>query len=235
MAAYTPSGIGVGQLSGKLGNDVYARNRYGSYIRTGINDFNAGSSKQLAWQAKFAAVEAKWQTITESQREAWNAAAESGIWDGRSVRGNPIQLAGHSLFLKLNGALERLLLFNAEPPERRYFEIENLPFAQTLVRNNATDLSLTTSAATLPADTRIYTWATIPLKKGVMRPRKSDFRFLYHVAASLYTPTRNWYSPYNFFISAITPGDKIFIRSGLLDQTTGEIISLTHANVISAF
>lgn len=61
--------------SGKIGGTVFARNRAGQYARAWAKPVNPGSARQSLVRSQFGASTTGWGSITESEREAWNAYA----------------------------------------------------------------------------------------------------------------------------------------------------------------
>ena len=66
-------GGGVVQMSGSIGGDTHARNRYGNYIRARTKPINPNTDLQVAIRAAMAFLADRWsQTVTSAQRTAWN-------------------------------------------------------------------------------------------------------------------------------------------------------------------
>ena len=57
--------------SGKCGNTVWQRNRYGAYCYQAFVPFNPRSPAQIAVRGHFGAVSARWRELTEEQRIIW--------------------------------------------------------------------------------------------------------------------------------------------------------------------
>jgi len=72
---FTP-GIAVGAMSGSIGGSTASHNRYGTYFRTRAVPTNPNTSAQQNVRSRLATFSALWQTLTESQRLAWNNYAE---------------------------------------------------------------------------------------------------------------------------------------------------------------
>lgn len=97
---YTPSALGVGQLSGSAGSITASHNRYGSYLRNRVIPVNPNSTTQSLIRGRFGALAQAWRTLTESQREGWrNLSTQVPILN---AQGNSIILAGNAFFNKLN-------------------------------------------------------------------------------------------------------------------------------------
>lgn len=73
---YLP-GLLAGQLSGKAGNTVASRNKFGSYFRTRVMPTLVQNAKTGPVRANFGSNSALFRTMTEAQRTAWTALGAS--------------------------------------------------------------------------------------------------------------------------------------------------------------
>lgn len=89
--------------SGKRGNMVWQRNRYGQYCYPAFVPFNPRTPAQVAVRGTFGAVSARWRTLTEEQRIVWCAVARTKKSKPRLLQCGP--LTGFLLFVKVNVAL----------------------------------------------------------------------------------------------------------------------------------
>ena len=89
--------------SGKCGNTVWQRNRFGQYSYPAFTPFNPRTPNQLAIRAIFAAVSARWRTLPQEQRDVWCAVARTMKSRPRLRQCGP--LTGFLLFVKVNVAL----------------------------------------------------------------------------------------------------------------------------------
>ncbi len=86
--------------SGKCGNMVWQRNRYGQICYPAFIPANPRTPAQVAIRAIFAAVSKRWRLLTEEQRLAWIAAAATILSKPRLAQCGP--LTGLQLFVKVN-------------------------------------------------------------------------------------------------------------------------------------
>ena len=91
-------GGGVAAMSGKLGGNVFAHNRNGSYCRTWKKPTNPQSSRQIVARAALATAAAAWESLTPSQRSGWNAYA--GQVPVMNRLGESQYLSGFNMFLR---------------------------------------------------------------------------------------------------------------------------------------
>jgi hypothetical protein len=89
--------------SGRCGDVVWQRNRYGQICYPAFIPFNPRTPLQVAVRGSFAAVSARWRTLTQQQRDVWIAVAWTQWSKPRlSQRG---RLTGCQLFVKVNVSL----------------------------------------------------------------------------------------------------------------------------------
>jgi len=102
--------------SGKRGNMVWQRNRYGQYCYPAFSPFNPRTPAQVAVRGVFAAVSARWRTLTEEQRLLWCAIAKRKMSRPRLCQRG--KLTGFLYFMKINVALANRGLAQVDvPPE----------------------------------------------------------------------------------------------------------------------
>ena len=90
----------ISEMRNKLGGSVYARNRYGAYVRNYVATIPPNTVYQLDMQAVFALVSGSWKTITGNQRELWRQATLRVV--RKDVFGKQSYLTGAQYFNKLN-------------------------------------------------------------------------------------------------------------------------------------
>lgn len=102
MALIRPGGL-VGQISGRLGGDVYSHNRYGQYVRAGTNPVTSTTPYALAAKARMTSVTQTWQGLSAAEKLAWNAWANTNPTINRL--GESIHLTGHAAFVGLSARI----------------------------------------------------------------------------------------------------------------------------------
>jgi hypothetical protein len=88
--------------SGKCGDTVWQRARYGQISYPAFIPFNPRTPPQVAVRCIFAAVSARWRTLTQNQRGVWIAVARTKKSRPRLGCG---PLTGFNFFVKINVAL----------------------------------------------------------------------------------------------------------------------------------
>lgn len=97
------SGIGITEISGKLGGNVFSRTKGGAVIRNRVVGSNPQTIAQQNVRAIFGAISSAWRSLSVTQREAWNAITSDYPYQNRL--GETKLLSGKALFQKLNNNL----------------------------------------------------------------------------------------------------------------------------------
>lgn len=96
-------GMMMTDARGKLGGQVFSKNRSGAYVRTKVTPVNPRTTDQQANRSLLGSLSANWSGLTEAQRNAWNGAVES--WQRTNVFGDLTKPTGKNLFTSLNKVL----------------------------------------------------------------------------------------------------------------------------------
>jgi len=100
MALVTYAG-GIGQMSGKLGGIIYARNSGGNYARVHRVPVNPNTALQQAVRSSLAELTVAWSsTLSAANRTAWNLYASSVTVLNRL--GEAINISGFNHFIRSN-------------------------------------------------------------------------------------------------------------------------------------
>jgi hypothetical protein len=86
--------------SGKRGNVVSFKNRYGQVERAHVIAINPRTPSQVRARSDFGRISARWRKLTDAQRKAWIAAGKHTR--SRSRLGQSGPLTGFALFVKIN-------------------------------------------------------------------------------------------------------------------------------------
>lgn len=99
-------GGGIVQISGRVGGDVFARNRSGNYVRAGTKPTNPNTALQQSWRSSVAYLVDAWsQILTATQRTAWNLYGASVPMKNRL--GESILLTGFNHYIRSNTILKQ--------------------------------------------------------------------------------------------------------------------------------
>lgn len=140
-------GMMMTDARGKLGGQVFSKNRSGAYVRTKVTPVNPRTSFQQANRALLGSLSSSWSFLTEQQRESWNSAVEN--WQRTNVFGDLQKPTGKNLFTGLNKnrvSLFTALSANVLPPSKTEFSpiaigsatvASTSPFLLTIVLTSA--------------------------------------------------------------------------------------------------
>lgn len=176
----TKHGALITDMRGKLGGQVYSKNRYGQFVCNAYKPLNPQTTYQQQNRAYLANVVAAWKQLSESNRLSWNSAAM--YLKGFNCFGDSFSYTAYNCFVKCNLVYFTIYgsvlsscpsLFTPAPviqwhvtciTEQQLFQIGISPY--------------------FAEDTYFFVYATRPLVAG-RKPRKSDYRRI------LFTPTTN--------------------------------------------
>lgn len=94
-------GGGITQMAGSIAGNVFARNRYGNYVRSRTKPTNPNTPRQQAVRAALAQLTVRWSSIlTAVQRAAWDLYASNVVMTNRL--GETTHLSGYNHYLRSN-------------------------------------------------------------------------------------------------------------------------------------
>lgn len=197
-------GMMMTDASGKLGGQVFAKNRGGSYVRTKATPLNPQTSSQMTIRGIFASISSAWSSLAESSRLSFNNfVADYARTDIFGDLRNP---SGKALFQRLN---QNLVLTN-QPQITVCVAPEVVPFANLdTVNGNVGDTKLIVSAIGNTTGSKIMIWATPSLSQGKSFV-KNDLRLIDVIdgADTLYS---NIWAAYSDKFGAPTAGANIHV------------------------
>jgi hypothetical protein len=154
-------GMMMTDASGKLGGQVFSKNRGGSYVRTKVTPTNPQTTAQMAVRGIFASISSAWSSLTEGQRLSFNNLV--GDYGTTDIFGDLHNPSGKALFQRLNQNLEisgQAQIDICVPPSA-------VPFANmvsALGDVNNEELQVVTSGDT--TGSKVVVWATPSLSQG---------------------------------------------------------------------
>jgi hypothetical protein len=93
-------GMMMTDARGKLGGQVFSKNRAGAYIRTKVTPTNPQTSAQAQVRSNLATLSTGWNSLTAPQIAQWNGSVED--WASTDVFGDIKKPTGKNLYVKLN-------------------------------------------------------------------------------------------------------------------------------------
>lgn len=195
-------GMMMTDARGKLGGQVFSKNKAGAYIRTKVTPTNPQTSFQSSVRALFAGISAQWSGLTESVRAGWNNAVQD--WASTDVFGDLKSPTGKALFQQLNNQAQSAGL----PAVTSVPAKTEMPDEVT----SAVDVVIGTTIITLTdantaAGTNIVLFATGQLSAGTSFV-KNKLRQIYAVSSDAYVAT-DAYSAYVARFGAPTAGANV--------------------------
>jgi hypothetical protein len=147
--------------SGKLGGQVFAKNRGGAYIRTKTTPLNPQTQAQMSIRGIFASISSAWSSLLEEQRATFNNFTSD--YARTDIFGDLRNPSGKNLFQRLN----QNLAISGQPAIEVCTSPCPVPFAN--VASVLGDVSATTLEVAYDGDvsgSKVVVWATAPLTQG---------------------------------------------------------------------
>jgi len=197
-------GMMMTDARGKLGGQVFSKNRGGAYVRTKVTPTNPQTSFQTGVRAIFALISQAWSTLTGAQRESFNSAV--GDWARTDIFGDLKNPSGKNLHQRLN-----LNLLNTGQSQ-----VTSAPAKVTLPSDTATAADIAIGAGTLDftgisttVGTVVQVFATPVLTAGTTFV-KNRLRQIYFADAASFVDT-DAYTAYVAKFGAPTAGDNVYL------------------------
>lgn len=154
-------GMMMTDASGKLGGQVFSKNRGGSYVRTKVTPTNPQTTSQMTVRGIFASISSAWSSLTEQQRLSFNNFVNA--YATTDIFGDLRNPSGKALFQRLNQNLS----ISAQATIDVCTEPLAVPFAN--LTNAAADVSGEEFLVETTGDTtgsKVVVWATPVLSQG---------------------------------------------------------------------
>jgi len=154
-------GMMMTDASGKLGGQVFSKNRGGSYVRTKVTPVNPQTTAQMTIRGIFASISSAWSSLLESQRATFNGFVND--YARTDIFGDLRNPSGKNLFQRLNQNLS----ISGQAQIAECVAPSEVPFANLLGASG--DVSTTTLTVDTAGDTTgsvICIWATPQLSQG---------------------------------------------------------------------
>lgn len=154
-------GMMMTDASGKLGGQVFSKNRGGSYVRTKKTPSNPQTTAQMTIRGIFASISSGWSALTEQARNSYeNFVADYGRTD---IFGDVRNPTGKNLYQRLNQNLaisgQQLMSVCPAPSE--------VPFANLVSVNGViSNDEMVVSAIGNTTGSKLVIWATPSLSQG---------------------------------------------------------------------
>ena len=221
-------GMMMTDARGKLGGQVFSKNRAGAYIRSKVTPSNPQTLDQQANRALLGSTSRGWSQLTEAQRTAWNAVVVD--WPSKTIFGATSIPSGKSLYVQLNKNL--LAIGEAEivtPPAKADTPI--LGLTGVLVDISSGTLTPAFSGAT--GDFVLQLRATPILTQGTSNA-KNRFRVIYAANETDFDFSDAYVAYVNRF-GALSAGANVQFSIALVSRSSGQIsVAETVTGVVQA-
>ena len=176
-------GMMMTDARGKLGGQVFSKNRGGAYIRTKVTPSNPRSTFQQAIRSLLSTFSQQWSALTEAQRASWNGAVAN--WSKTDIFGDIKNPTGKNLFVRLNN----------KAVNAGYASMTDAPEKAETPLNDCTGVVVNISATTIDlvgltgiAGARVIVSATPQLTAGTSNA-KNKFRQIYNAVSNAVVDT----------------------------------------------
>jgi hypothetical protein len=162
-------------VSGKFGDNVFARNPSGLYLRKLVDPDQPNSERQMYVRDRFSVFASRWATITEEQRAGWNDLAGQITKTGKY--GDLYNPTGHRLYIALNATRgEFALAALDDAPLAIEPTVPVADFAPTLNVTLAGELEFKLGADATALASKLLVFATEPMSPGRSAIPDASFR-----------------------------------------------------------
>lgn len=196
-------GMMMTDARGKLGGQVFSKNRAGAYVRTKVTPVNGRTIDQMFNRNILGSLSAGWNDLTQSQINAWNGAVND--WQKTDVFGDLKKPTGKNLYTSLNkNLLQSGQVAINLPPDK--MEIPIISATAIVVDETAGTITFT-GLSTVPSDVVLQVRATEAIPTGV-NYIKNRLRVIDNIASGSITPA-DVYAAYEAKFGTIVAGQKI--------------------------
>lgn len=202
--------------SGKVGGHVASRNRAGAYLRTKVTPVNPQSTAQLAVRNRLGTRSQAWKSLTQAQRDAWNAAV--ALWARTDIFGQLKNPSGFNLYQRLNNNLVNVGIAPISSPPQPASVLTVGVTSITPAAGTALIPMVLTGA--VPAGTAVKVFATAAQSPGVSFV-KSEYRQITTLPAATATPVALG-AAYVAKFGNWLAGQKLFFKIVFVNTTTGQ-------------
>jgi len=214
---------------GKIGGHVASKNRGGAYFRTKVSPVNPQTSSQLGARNRFTNLSQAWSSLTQAQRDAWNAAVSD--YARTDIFGDLRQPTGFNLYQRLNNVLVNCNESAVSTP----------PVPGTTPSVSLTGLTYTVGtpalsvaySGTVDSGYGLMVFATAPQSAG-RNFVKSQYRQIVILDDGDTSPVDILSDYTNKFGGVGSVGQKIFVKVVPVNFTTGQQGTASEVSAISA-
>ncbi len=197
-------GMIVADGRGKLGGQVFSKNRAGAYIRTKVTPTNPQTAAQTIVRQSFAVFSQGWSALSSNLIAAWNGAVSD--WSMTDVFGDLKKPTGKNLYLKLNqsATLAGYASFTAVPAKLEM--VEGIVTSAVFAISSGEVLLMGSS---ISANARIVVYGSPKVSAGTSYI-KNRMRQIYEEVANAYSSSQA-FTNYQAKFGTVALGENIFL------------------------
>lgn len=220
MAKIIFSGIGITEMRGKLGNEVFTRGRGGAMARAYVVPTNTITANRTLVRSYWADANSLWASVDEFQLKFWEQ-LNARVF-GKSKVGNRFKMSTRNLFVKCNYNL----LCSDNSPILAPDPLSPYYMAKSIVIENLTDTDFSVTVTfpefgtTVPDDHVLVISCSPCVSPSINYARNFFLRAAFLSAGD---PCNNYDFYSRFFAIHGTPvtGQKIFVRAYAVNVLNG--------------
>lgn len=198
-------GMMMTDARGKLGGQVFSKNRGGAYIRTKVTPSNPQTQAQAQVRSNLATLSSGWNSLTAAQIAQWNGSVDD--WTSTDVFGDIKKPTGKNLYVKLNvNLLNSGQPAMATPPAK--IELPALVDIAVNVITATGNIDITSLPVFADGKYQIEACAPVPIGVNFV---KNKFRVISYVTQPTADPVDVSAAYINKF-GAVTSAENIFFR-----------------------
>lgn len=215
-------------MRNKLNGSVFARNRGGLYLRTKVTPLNPQTTAQTAARNRLTSFSQGWRSLTQTQRDAWNAAVSN--FATTDVFGDLREPTGLQLYIRLNSNIDVAggSAISTPPNPVGSDALTSLSLSADATLGT---YDITFAPSPVPADHTLVVESTPGLSAGINNAT-AEFRLIGTQAATTASPV-DMFTEQTAKFGALSVGLKYFIRVKLIRLTTGEVSQALVADSIA--
>ena len=205
-------GMMMTDARGKLGGQVFSKNRGGAYVRTKVTPSNPQTLAQSIVRSNLGTISQAWNSISPQQIADWNSAVDN--WKSTDIFGDIKIPSGKNLFTKLNvNLLNTLQPIVLDVPEKTAVSV-----TPDIIVNYDTTTPAWAFPNLPPLTTGQYQIEATPAVPNGVSYVKNRFRVVAIANTSTLAQTE-MLSGYAAKFGAPSLGDKIFVRIRTIAET----------------
>jgi hypothetical protein len=174
-------GMMMTDARGKLGGQVFSKNRSCAYVRTKVTPVNPQTSFQSSVRALFGSISQQWSGLSQATRDAWDGAVND--WQTTNIFGDLVNPTGKALFQRLNNQAQVVGLAAVTTPPAKLVMPDDIVTAASF---DVTIPEIDLTGVNAEATTRVALYATAPLSQGT-KFVKNRLRLIYAAAGNAFS------------------------------------------------